>query len=291
MDNITEIFCLIDDFCEKFIPTWEQRLITDKIKIRKRQPKLTYSEIMTIIVLFHQSGFKNFKLFYLRFNDLLKSNFPNILSYNRFIEIQPRVIIPLCIFLQTLSGEETGVYMIDSTPLNVCNIKRANQHKVFEGLAKKSRSTMGWFYGFKLHLVINNKGEIMGCKLTQANIDDRTVVENLTEGLTGKIVGDKGYIQKKLSENLWERGLQLLTKIKKNMKNKLVTMEDKYLLSKRGLIETVIGQLKTEFNIEHTRHRSVNGFLCNLFGSLIAYSFKQKKPAINLYSTDYQLAA
>ena len=182
--------------------------------------------------------------------------------------------------LQILKGEETGTYFIDSTLLKSCHIKREKQNKVFDTMAEKSKSSMGWFYGFKLHLVINDKGQIMACKLTGAKTDDRKVVDMLTEGLTGKVVGDKGCIKKALSETFWERGLQLITRVKKKMKKSLISLFDKALLRKRVIIQSVNGQLKNISQIEHTRHRSHFNFMINVLDGLIAYCFQPKKSSI-----------
>ena len=196
------IFCFVDDFCEDFMPKWKAHLIGTGTKKRNKQSRLLASEVMTILILFHQSNYRDFKHFYLlHVCKYLNTEFPNLVSYNRFVELQQYVLIPLCYLMHALAGEQTGIYFIDSTTLKVCHIKREKQNKVFKNLAKKSKSTMGWFYGFKLHLVINDKGEIMAFKLTSATTDDRCVVEALTKRLTGKLVGDKGYIKKDLSES------------------------------------------------------------------------------------------
>lgn len=279
---ITEIYYVLDNFCKNFLPEWEKHLITSGLKKRNRKSKLSCSEIMTILILFHQSQYRNFKHFYIHHVEkYLRADFPDLVSYSRFISLQKSVLIPLCYFLHTFKGEKTGIYFIDSTTLKVCHIKREHQNKVFKGLAAKSKSTTGWFYGFKLHLVINDKGEVMACKLTSSRTDDRCVVDFLTKELTGKLIGDKGYIKRSLSEALWQRGLQLITKFKKNMNNMLVPLIDKILLRKRAVIESVNDQLKNISQIEHTRHRSVFNFISNVFCGLIAYCFQPKKPTIN----------
>ena len=237
---------------------------------------------MTLLILFQQSDYRNFKQFYLKHVSChMQKEFPELVSYPRFVTLQKRALVPLALLSQMISGEKTGVYFIDSTPIKVCHIKREKQNKTFKGLAKKSKSTMGWFYGFKLHLVINDRGEIMAFKLTSATTDDRKPVEELTSGLQGKLIGDKGYIKKELSEQLLTHGLDFLTKTKKNMKKKIMSKMDKFLLKKRAIIECVNDQLKNIFQIEHTRHRSVFNFMGNLFAALIAYTFQEKKPNIS----------
>lgn len=141
---------------------------------------------------------------------------------------------------------------------------------------------MGWFFGFKLHMVINDKGELLAFKITQATTDDRKPVDALTKGLLGKLIADKGYISAELFHQLYQRGLQLITRIRKNMKNKLVPMMDKLLLRKRVIVETVIDQLKNISQIEHSRHRSPINCMVNILAGIAAYCVQPKKPSLNL---------
>ncbi|MFQ3306839.1 MAG: hypothetical protein ACI8ZF_000071 [Candidatus Midichloriaceae bacterium] len=278
---LVELFCVIDDFCIIFLPQWNAKMLKNGQKKRIKVGKMTVSEIMTIIVAFHQSDYRTFKWFYLCHIKAHYSHyFPNLLSYPRFVAVMKSALLPLCAFVHSLSGEKTGIYFVDSTLLKACHIKREKQNKVFAGIAKKSKSTMGWFFGFKLHIVINDKGEIMAFKITKGNVDDRDPVPAMTQGLVGKLIGDKGYISNNLFLELLDDGLQLITKIKKGMKNKLMPLIDKILLRKRAVIESVNDQLKNISQIEHTRHRSVWNFACNIIAGLCAYSLQPKKPSI-----------
>lgn len=283
MDKLIELFCAVDDFCNFFMPRFEDELLAQLGKRQKRKSNMSTSEVMTIVIHFHQSHFRNFKAYY---QTLLQKNlklyFPKLVSYNRMVEIMQNVILPLIFFIHYQSKTSTGIYFIDSTTLSVCHHKRANSNKVFKGLAKKSKSTMGWYFGFKLHLIINDMGEIMAFKITSSTTDDRVPVRLMAEGLIGKICGDKGYISKPLFDDLFEKGLKLITKIKKNMKNQLMVLEDKLLLRKRALVETVNDQLKNISQIEHSRHRCINNFCINLIAGLAAYAIKPKKPSLNL---------
>ena len=281
---LEEIFCFVDDFCKRTLPEMEKHLIESGVKSRKRATALSISEIMTILILFQQSHYRNLKHYYLDYAcQHMRSEFPGLVSYTRFVELQKRTFVPFALLSHLISGEATGIYFIDSTPIRVCHVKRASQNRTFKNIAKKSKSTMGWFYGFKLHLVINDKGEIMAFKLTSSTTDDRKPVEDLTKNLCGKLIGDKGYIKKPLSESLLNRGLHLLTKTKKNMKPQLMTLMDKLLLRKRAIIETVNDQLKNIAQIEHTRHRSVFNFVGNILAALIAYTFQPKKPSLKTH--------
>ena len=142
---------------------------------------------------------------------------------------------------------------------------------------------MGWFFGFKLHLIINEKGDLMNAFLTPGNVDDRKPVRNMTQRLKGLLFGDKGDIDQQLFQDLCQRGLKLVTGIKSKMKNKLMNLREKILLRKRSIIETVNSVIKKDFQISHTRHRSyINGFI-HIFSTLIAYQLKSHKPKINLH--------
>jgi hypothetical protein len=283
-ETLLFLYCLVDEFCEEFLPLWEKHLLLSRLKKRHRKSQLSPAEIMTIVIHFHQSHYRTFKHYYLHHvRRHLRDEFPNLVSYERMVTLMKSVIVPLSAFLNSLRGEQTGIYFVDSTLLKVCHIKREQRNKVFAGIAKKARSTIGWFFGFKLHLVINDKGELMAFKVTPGNVDDRTPVPDMVELLVGKLIGDKGYISTALSEQLIDNGLQLITRVKKNMKNKLMTLYDKFLLRKRAIIESVNDQLKNISQIEHTRHRSVWNFMVNILAGLIAYALQPKKPSIARY--------
>ena len=227
------------------------------------------SEVVTIAIAFHGSGFRTFKQFYTWcVLPHWRKAFPNLVSYNRFVELMPWGLMILCCYLHTRTGKVTGISFIDSTPITVCNIKRSRSHKVFDGQVAFGKNSVGWYYGFKLHLVINEQGELLAFSLTPANVDDRKPVQELTKNLTGKLFGDRGYISQALFKQLFERGLQLVTKLKKNMKNKLMCLLDKILLRKRAIIESVNDYLKNICQIEHTRHRSPLNFPVNLLAGL-----------------------
>jgi len=285
------LFCDVDDFCLEFEPQFRQRLLTDGTRSRNREGELSLSEIMTIAIAFQLSHYRDLKAFY---NNLLATGadlFPRLVSYKRFNSLMSRLIVPLAGYLKSRFGTCSGISFVDSTHLAVCGNKRIERNRVFEGLAARGKSTIGWFYGFKLHLVINDCGELLGVQLTPGNVDDRKPVPAITRLLTGKLYGDKGYISQVLFEELFDRGLQLVTTIRKNMKPRIVLLWDKLMLRKRSLIETVNDQLKNICQIEHTRHRSVNGFLVNLLAGLIAYTHQPKKPAIRLNENEKQQLA
>jgi len=286
LDKITEIYCIADDFCKEYSKEVSklQKLSDGDKKRRNRPCEMSDSEIMTILLMFHFGTFDNFKHYYLHFICVhLKNDFPKRLSYNRFIEIEQRVFIQMMFFINTLCfGKCTGITFVDSTKISVCHNKRIKRNKVFEGFAHSGKSTMGWFYGFKLHLVCNDKGELLSFCLTPGNVDDRdpNVLKTLTKDLFGKLFADKGYISSSLFDTLFSNGIHLVTGLKSNMKNRLMSLQDKILLRKRSVIETINDELKNICKVEHTRHRAMKNFVMNLISALAAYCFFDKKPAI-----------
>jgi hypothetical protein len=279
--KVTEIFCLVDEFCQEFDTTTQPFLLG---KPSKRPALMAKSEIITICLLFHLSGFRCLKHFYLFYVQRhMSGEFPRTVSYNRFVELSQSVLLPMSIFLKTCClGRCTGISFVDSTPIRVCHNKRIKRNKVFKDIAQVGKSTMGWFYGFKLHIVISDKGEILNFAVTQANVDDRQPLKNesFLRAVFGKLFADKGYISQKLTEILFSNGIHLITGIRNNMKNSLLSLSDKIMLRKRSVIETVNDELKNICQLEHSRHRSLAIFLTNLVAGLIAYAFLPKIPAI-----------
>jgi hypothetical protein len=276
----------VDDFWMQFAPSWHQSLITSGQRHRLRSPQMHTSELMTIMILFHQSHYRTFKAYYTEYVQChLRSEFPTLVSYQRFVELMPTILVPLVAYLHTQLGRCTGISFIDSTSLAVCRNPRIHQHRVFAGRAARGKTSVGWFYGFKLHLVVNDEGELLAFCLTPGNIDDRRPVPKLTTRLFGKLFGDKGYLSQPLAEQLLvTRGVALITKLRKKMHNRLLDLSDKLLLRKRAIIETINDQLKNICQIEHSRHRSPINFLVNLIAGLIAYCHQPKKPSLGLRS-------
>ena len=281
--SLLEIFCDVHDFTSVFEQWLTDHALTETPSPRGRKASLSMSEVMTILIYFHQSHYRDFKAFYLKHVcQHLRSEFPKLVSYSRFVDLIPGSLLPMCVYLYLRRGHQTGIAFVDSTPISVCHNKRIRHHKTFAGLARRGKSTMGWFYGFKLHLVVNDQGEILAFCLTPGNVDDREPVPTLARDLWGKLVGDKGYISQDLFERLFEQDLKLITTARKNMKNRLMPVMDRVLARKRSLIETINDQLKNISQIAHTRHRSPCNFLVNLLAGLIAYSWQPNKPALNL---------
>lgn len=282
---LVKIFCEIDDFCKEFQKQFQKNLLTSGNNIRKRTFKLSVSEIMTISIFYHHSGYKTFKEYYEKHVLVhMKSDFKKLVSYNRFLELRKNVLIPSIAFLQLNSMNKcTGISFIDSFSLNVSHPKRISSHKVFKGVAARGKTSVGWFYGFKLHLITNVFGEIVSFYITAGNTSDSNegVILKLTKKLFGKIFGDKGYLlNKKLFEKLYSRGVKIVTKIRRNMKNQLMDLEEKLMLRKRGVIESTGAILKESMSLEHARHRSVHSFFSHVLFTLCAYNFRPNKPSV-----------
>ena len=237
--DLDALYILADDFFLGFQEAWRRHLLASGRK-RMRESEISISEIMTILIAFQISHFRDFKAFYAALGVQHRRDFPSLPSYNRFVELIPRTLVPMTSFMLALRGSCTGTSFVDSTVIRVCHIKRASRNKVFAGIAAKAKSTMGWFFGFKLHLTSNEHGELLGFRLTRGNVDDRTPAKNgFFDGLFGRVFADKGYIGKDLFAWLLGKGVKLVTGLRKNMGNALMPLEEKLLLRKRSICETI----------------------------------------------------
>ena len=290
--ELVTLFYLIDEFCKQFEPKWRAERLASGERQRLRPYTMSLTEILTVIVHFHQSDYRTFKRYYTEHvSGYLATDFPKLVSYHRFLELMSEVNTPLLVLLISLLALPTTANYVDSTKLVVCHNRRIRRHKVFRGLAARGMSSMGWFYGFKLHLIVNERGELVSFIVTPGNTSDtdKTSVTKLAERMVGKLFGDRGYISKSLFAALWSQGVQLITGIRRNMKNKLLTLEDKIMLRGRSIIETINDQLKNIEQIEHSRHRSPINFGVNLLSGLIAYQLQPKKPALNFSRSEQRL--
>lgn len=262
MYSLEDLFCSVDDFCQQFEYRWHQQLLNYKLRYRQRNRQLCLSEIITVLIAFHQSHYRTFKAFYTEQVCVnWRRAFPGLVSYQRFVEWIPSTLLPLSVYLRHCFGRCTGITFLDSTSIVVCHNRRIGQHKVFSGRAARGKTSVDWFFGFKLHLVVNDCGELLNITLTPGNTDDRKPVPKLLQRLVGKVFADKGYISQSLALQLWRTlGIRLITKPRRNMKNRLMLLTDKLLLRKRAIIDSIIDQLKNISQIEHSRHRSPVNF-------------------------------
>lgn len=283
--KLIEIFIVCDDFC-KALTDWQTR---QGCLPTTRQGQMSDSEMLTLVIFYHFSGYKCFdgaaRRYYYRncVQMHLTSYFPILLTYERFVARMPRLLPGLFVLLKWLCGqsERTGFYIADSKPLAVCDNHRIRSNKVFDGVAARGKSSMGWFYGLKAHLVINQYGQLVNFAITPGNVSDNNggLLTELLDGLIGQCFGDRGYLTKLFAE-FYQRGLHIVTKVRRRMKNALMPLADKLNLRKRGLIESVNDLLTSVFDVEHTRHRSPLNAQVNILSGLVAYCFYDHKPSI-----------
>ena len=280
--SLLELYCHVDTFCHAFLPQWDQQLRQHGQRTRQRSGHLAMSEILTILIYFHQMRFRDFKTYYLAYVlGHLHQEFPQAVSYHRFVELRPSTLGPLCAYLQTCLGDCRGISFVDSTALAGCHNRRIPRQRVFRDLAQRGKTSLGWFYGFTLHTVINHRGELLACQLTPGNVDDRRPVPRLAERLWGRLFGDKGYLSQPLTRQWFQiRRLRLVTHLRRNMQNRLLLLQEKVLLRRRALVDTVFDQLKHLLHMDHTRHRSPTKFAVNLVAGLVAYCHQPNKPSI-----------
>lgn len=279
-EKLLEIFIWTDDF----VKSSHQFFLKAQCGQRRRKPALTLSEAATILIFYHYSGYKCFEYYYRRcVLSELRTCFPQVPSYSRFVQLIPRCL-RLLYWMGQVRGRlalTEGLYFIDSKKLPVCDNRRIHSNRVFKGIAQRGKSSTGWFFGMKIHLIINHLGEIVNFVVTTGNTMDnnKNVLDKLLKFIQGKCFGDKGYLSRYFEE-FYQKGIHLITRVRKNMKNYPMDWWDKLILRKRAIIESVNDILMSVFDIDHTRHRSPQNAITHILGAIMAYSFYDTKPAI-----------
>ncbi len=172
VEKLVEIYYAVDEFLIRFMPYMEKQLLTNSKRKPTRICSLNLSEIMTILIAFHVIGFRNFKSYYLHLQQFHSNDFGQLVSYSRFISLIQRTVVPFYFSTKSIAKTKTGCYFMDSTAIKVCNVKRSYAHKVFKSIATKGKTSTGWFFGFKLHLIVNDLGEIMNFQLTTGKVNE-----------------------------------------------------------------------------------------------------------------------
>lgn len=277
--DFTALFCFVDDFIKNF----DQN--TYAIENCKHKPgpegHLSRSEVLTLLIGFYESGSDCFKNYYHNIVLAQHQDDFRLVSYAHFTKLIGKHLPFLTILLESLFDACSGISFVDATSIAVCENYRIYSHKVFDGFANRGKTSKGWFYGLKAHLVINPEGGLVKVSFSSGNKDDRKQFRTMTEEIFGKVFADRGYISKQLFDDLWQDGIQLITRVKSTMKNILMTVTDKILLLKRTLIETVIGKIKLLGKFEHSRHRSPLNAFSHMIACLINYQLSKNKPSIS----------
>lgn len=279
-DKITEIFFDFDEYLKEKFPN------ADAEFSMTIQSSLSLSEMASIEIGYHHSPYKCFKAYYKeRILGELKNCFPQAITYERFVVLKPRLRFYLEHFLRSKRlSKPTDANYIDSSKLEVCHPMRSLTNKVFKDKAKHGRTIMGRFFGFKFHLIINHIGQIVDVFISTGNVADnnKELLRKITKGFVGLLIGDKGYITS-IKEELADNGVNLLTKVRKNMKPPKYTPKELHYKKHRGLIETTNDLLKNKANIQHTRHRKVINFEVNIWAALIAYTYNDSLPSVKTF--------
>lgn len=278
------IFSESIEFCHAFENNYYTFLKMAGFKKRLRRSRMELAELLTMQIWFHFSGFKNFKKYY---KDYVLKHFKDcffLVSYAQYNKMANEIPFLLDLFLKSRLKKNDSIFFIDATSLAICHPVRARHNQVFAKEASFGYSTLhGQFFGFKLHLIVNHKGEIANYALSSANHHDSQYMIDLSKGLEGLLCGDKAYISDERRQKLAKQNLKLLTETRKNMHYKNIFCGiEKFIMGHRNLIEAVFNKLKNVFHIQTNRSRSVCGFMTHCISALLAYTFDPKKPAIAL---------
>lgn len=270
--DLVQVFCLMDDICKSL------SLVKEKNPKGGRPSCLTLSEVLTITLMQKEYAIENKKALWKYVNNHHKNDFPRLGCYKSFCvtlnRLAPEILKVITIFCR-INKEKSGILkFIDSTKLEVCKIWRAGSHKTMKALAKKSKSTTGWFYGLKLHIVCDDNGNLLYIAFTTANIDDRRILEKALKNFENSIFGaDAGYCGKNMQKEAKENDNIVLAAVRKNMKT-IATEFDQKVLNLRSVVERCFSVMKTRLNLVSTLARSVNGYLAHYIRTLFMYIFK-----------------
>lgn len=283
--DFTGLYCKVDDFVKDLSNNFIA--INNRKSKAGRKTSLSLSETLTILISFYESSYDCFKHYYKEVILVEHQDDFKLVSYEHFTRLIGKALPYLTLVLNNLLVKCDGNSFIDSTSIAVCKDYRIYSHKVFKNFASRTKTTKGWYYGLKLHLIINLQGELIKVSFSSGNKDDRKHLSKMTQGIFGKLCGDRGYISKKLFQDLWAEGIELITGIKRKMKNYLMPFINKIMLLKRVLVESVISRIKLLEKFEHSRHRSPVNAFSHMIACLINYQLLPDKPSIkNLFQLE-----
>lgn len=284
MYDYTELFCLIDDFCIQFKPVYFESLKESGTRQRSRQAFLELSEVIFLAVWSHLSGFKTFKQFIVFIQLYHRKDFKYLPCYARINALVNQYADAIIAFFEAIrtKTKPDHICLMDSTPLRVCKNIRISRHKTFKEKASRGKSSTGWFYGFKLHLMVNRACEIVSALVTTGKTADIQVAYPLfhMNKFKGKLFADRGYISQFHRQFFKKQGCELITRTRSNMATTPLNKEDEHYMCQRNLLETVNGKLKEGLGLEHSRHRSWKGYMAHIYATLIAYQCTAIKPKV-----------
>ena len=280
MFEFTTLFCTIDDFFQKNEAIYWQYLKQENPKVRHRSGVLCLSEIIFIAVWYKNSQIHHFKAFYGMIKRFYSKLFKALPSYQRMIYlINQYQMVLQALHISLTSNTQTACAWVDSTTLPVCKNQRIQRHKSLKQIATRGKSSMGWFYGCKLHVLVDAQGHFIQTQLSHGHISDVKMLPKLSQGYIGKIFGDRGYISENLKDQLLKQGIELITYHRKNMRPVALSTKDEAMLRQRNKIETIFSLLKQQYNLVSSRHRSISGYFAGIYASLCAYQIcHQNKP-------------
>ena len=284
MFDFITLFCAIDDFFQKFESTYWNFLKQGKKRLRVRSSVLSLSEIVFIAIWYKCSHFNNFKAFFASLRQDNSHLFKSLPCYQRMIHlIQSHQLALHALHFALMKDQQNAYLWVDSTTLPVCKNQRIQRHKSLAKIASRGKSSMGWFYGCKLHLIMNQPGEIVRTALSNGHTADIKMVEQLVDGLKAKLYADRGYISQELKSKLKNKGIDLITYHRKNMQAVGLSKADEYNLKQRNKIETLFSLLKGQYHLVTTKARSLEGYLAGIYATLCAYQLCHKnKPMIKV---------
>ena len=278
-ETLYHIFDQIDNLLKTMSASLKRKLLSDLRPKGGRPSGLSLQAILAFGIFRFATGVKDVKHYHRKLLSSYSKELGRIPNYGNFNALMnqatPYVIFLLqwiCYCHQSAGG---GLYFMDSTPMKVCENKRIFDHKVCEDMAQRGKSSMGWFFGFKLHVVCDSLGRLVSLLITPGNTDDRKFALKLLKGLRGLCVADAGYVSKKLMQELYQQGLLLLTDVRNSMK-RLMSETQHGLLKLRQRIEGVFSCLKHRLKAEASIARSPLGYLSRCLYACLTFALSKE---------------
>ncbi len=266
-DFIIHVFCLIDEYYVK-------------MPLRKRGPeaKLFDSEVIMMEIVGEFIGFHEDKAIWQYFTSHWKNWFPGLSTRKTFVKQATNLWVVKELIQEQIAKDlfafDDNIHLFDGFPMPICHFKRAGFSRNFQGEADYGYCAAKdeKYYGFKGHLLISFSGIITKYTVTPANIDERDVLPELTVEIKGLLIADKGLIRPSLTEDLLQKGVELQTPLRSNMKDNRPKSFVKQLISVRRLVETVIAQLTDRFKIEEIKAKKLLHFLRRVTRKILSHT-------------------